>query len=129
MKTKANDALEKAIKDAERMGKRQGESAAEWVAQDAFGGRHTGDSEQAARDFLRMSEDGDPELFELYKAPDLSGEWSDDMTPRELIAEVYNGEKMLDESEGDEICEAYEEASASGFWQRLEESAAAVLAD
>jgi hypothetical protein len=88
MTTEISNTIETAIKRAETLGTRHGRNAAEWVAQDAFGGRHTGDSEAAAREFLRMAEDGDPVLFDRYQAPNLSGEWADSMTPGRLYAIV-----------------------------------------
>jgi hypothetical protein len=129
MTTETDNAIETAIKQAEQLGKCHGQNAAEHVAQHAWGGRHTGDSKAAAREFLRQLEDGDPVLWDAYEAPNLSGQYAGDMTPRELIAEVYDGDEMLAEEDGDEICAAYQEEAASGFWGRLEESAAAVLTD
>jgi hypothetical protein len=129
MTTETTNAIETAIKQAEQLGKRHGQAVAEMIAQYAWGGRNSSakDSEQAARDFLRMSEDGDPALWNAYEAPNLSGQYAGDMTPRELIAEVYDGDEMLEPEDGDDICRAYEDGSRDGFWGRLEESAAAVL--
>jgi hypothetical protein len=121
--------IETATKRAEQLGKEHGENAAEWAAQDLWGGRFTGDAESAAREFLRMSEDGDPILWDRYKAPDLSGEWADNMTPWRLMSHCFDTEDDFAECADaeDEICLAYEDAATSAFWQRLEESAANIL--
>jgi hypothetical protein len=45
MTTSEEATFQEAIRRAEKIGKRHGENAAEYVAQYAWGGRHTGDSE------------------------------------------------------------------------------------
>lgn len=129
MTTQTDKTIETAIKRAETLGTEHGRNAAEWAAQDAFGGRHTGDSEAAAREFLRMAEDGDPVLFDLFHEPHfLSGEWADSMTPHSLMCHSFDTEYPSDwETAEDEICLAYEHAASNGFWGRLEECAALVL--
>ena len=129
MTTEISNTIETAIKRAETLGTKHGRNAAEWAAQDAFGGRHTGDSEAAAREFLRMAEDGDPVLYDRYQAPNLSGEWADSMTPGRLMDHCFATEDDHAEcaDSEDEICLAYEDAASNGFWGRLEECAALVL--
>lgn len=134
MTTQTDNTIETAIKRAETLGTKHGRNAAEWAAQDAFGGRHTGDSEAAAREFLRMAEDGDPVLFDRFHEPHfLSGEWADSMTPGRLMDHCFNGQEYCaGDAYGmavceDQICLAYEHAASHGFWGRLEECAALVL--
>ena len=129
MTTQIDNTIETAIKRAETLGTKHGRNAAEWAAQDAFGGRHTGDSEAAAREFLRMAEDGDPVLFDRYQAPNLSGEWADNMTIGRLMDHCFATEDEFAEcaDSEDEICLAYEDAASNGFWGRFEECAALVL--
>jgi hypothetical protein len=130
MTTQIHNTIETAIKRAETLGTKHGRNAAEWAAQDAFGGRHTGDSEAAAREFLRMAEDGDPALFDRFHEPHfLSGEWADSMTPGRLMDHCFATEDDFAEcaDSEDEICLAYEHAASHGFWGRLEECAALVL--
>lgn len=129
MTTSEEATLQEAIRRAEKIGKRHGENAAEYVAQYAWGGRHTGDSEAAAREFLRMAEEGDPVLFDMYRAPDLSGEFADTMTPGQLMFDCFDRDEDIElfaDSE-DDVCTAYECEASNGFWQRLEESAANLL--
>jgi hypothetical protein len=130
MTTSEEATFQEAIRRAEKIGKRHGENAAEYVAQYAWGGRHTGDSEAAAREFLRMAEDGDPALFDRFHEPHfLSGEWADSMTPGRLMDHCFATEDNFAEcaDSEDEICLAYEDAASNGFWGRLEECAALVL--
>jgi len=132
MTTTQDTMIEAAIKEAERIGKRHGENAAEYVAQYAWGGRHAGDSEAAAREFLRMAEEGDPVLWDSYNPPNLSGEYADDYSESRLLRDVLDGfdsdaADTLEPEVIDEIADAYNRASSDGFWQRLEESAANLL--
>ena len=129
MPTTTTNAIETAIRRAEQLGKRHGENQAEFVAQYMWGGRHTGDSQAAARKFLAMAEDGDPALWDAYRAPDLSGEFADDMTESRLMDHCFDDEADYAEAADahDDICLAYQDAAANGFWSRLEESAADVL--
>ena len=128
MTTTIHQTIETATRRAGKLGKEHGENAAEWAAQDLWGGRFTGDAESAAREFLRMAEDGDPILWDSYKAPDLSGEWADSMTPDLLVRHCFDTEFPTDwEDSVDDICTAYMDAASSGFWGRLEESAANIL--
>jgi hypothetical protein len=126
MTTKAY--IEKVIKEAEKLGKAHGENAAQWVAQDSWGGRvaSSRQSEENARAFLKGIEEGDPMIMDSYTSPNLSGEWADSMTPRNLIEEVTEGEISLEPEEESAICDAYEQAASDGFWQELETSAAIV---
>lgn len=120
--------IEKAIKEAESLGKSHGENAAQWIAQDSWGGRvaSSRQSEENARAFLKGIEEGDPMIMDSYASPNLSGEWADSMTPRSLIEEVTKGEIPLEPEDESSICDAYEQAASDGFWQELETSAAMV---
>ncbi len=128
MTTQIDSTIKTALTRAEMLGTKHGRNAGEWAAQDTFGGRFTGDAESAAREFLRLAEDGDPILWDRYKAPDLSGEWADSMTPDLLVEHCFDTEFPTDwEDSADAVCNAYLDAASNGFWGRLEESAAAVL--
>lgn len=129
MTTDTHKAIETAIQRAESLGTEHGECSAEHLAQYLWGGRHTGDSKAAAREFLRMSEDGDPVLWDSYNAPNPSGEYADDMTPGRLMDHCFDTEDDFAECADaeDDICMAYTDAASSAFWGTLERSAAAVL--
>lgn len=132
MNTQATDMIDNAIRQAEAIGKRHGENAAEFAAQYMWGGRHSGDSEAAAREFFRLAEAGDPALYDSYQPPNLSGEFADDYSAADLMRDVLDGYdknagELIEPEELDDIADAYTNAARDGFWQRLEETAAQVL--
>jgi hypothetical protein len=129
MTTTQDHIIAAAIARAEKLGKKHGENAAEWVAQDAWGSRCTSGAYDNAAAFLRGIEDGDPAILDAYQAPNLSGAWADTMTPGRLLDHVFDTEADFAEcaDSEDAICLAYEDAANNGFWGRLEESAAAML--
>ena len=126
--TQNDKLIDKAVAEAEKLGKAHGINAAEWAIQDSWGGRVSSPQDyQAAKAFLDGAEAGDPAIMDRFNPPNLSGEWADSMTPAKLIEEVTDGEIMLTEEEADAVCQAYETEAANGFWQELETSAANLL--
>jgi hypothetical protein len=123
-----DELIDKAVAEAEKLGKAHGINAAEWAIQDSWGGRVSSPQDyQAAKAFLDGAEAGDPAIMDRFNPPNLSGEWADSMTPQRLIEAVYDGDGELREGETDAICEAYETEAANGYWQELETSAANLL--
>ena len=127
-----DELIDKAVAEAEKLGKAHGENAAQWAIQDSWGGRVSSPQDyQAAKAFLDGAEAGDPAIMDRFSPPNLSGEWADSITPRSLIQEVMeeaiNGGITLTEEEESAICDAYETEAANGFWQELETSAANLL--
>jgi len=125
--------IDKAVKEAERLGKYHGENAAQWAAQDSWGGRVASirQAEENARAFLRGIEEGDPMIMDSYCPPDLSGEWADSMTEADLLKAVFDGFDFdiidtLEPEEIDDIASAYIQAASDGFWGELETSAATI---
>jgi hypothetical protein len=122
---------EQAIEEAAELGRKVGQSAAEWYAQDAWGGRATRGEKQAAERFLESWEEGDA----LPEPPNLSGGWAGDETPVSLMARIFgpNWETDEDEENGsvwelqDDISNAWEEAAQDAFFCTLEASANSVL--
>jgi len=117
-------------KAAETLGAKHGANAAEWYAQDAFGGRCTCNCRESAARVLEMIEDGDPALWDGVSLPGLSGEFVDDLTPRMLAQDLcwqtrIDHDSVPPEVE-DDLCEAYENAVAPAFEARLAEMARAV---
>lgn len=132
--TTHTQALEQAVKEAERLGKYHGENAAQWAAQDSWGGRVASirQSEENARAFLKGIEEGDPLIMDSYSPPNLSGEWADSMTEAELLKAVFDGFDAdiidtLEPEEIDDIANAYTQAASDWFFQELETSAANLL--
>jgi hypothetical protein len=77
--------LETWTREARELGERAGCDAASWV----LDGRN---SQEHYIQLARMMDDGDPRLDEYLPArPNLSGEWSDDLTPIGLY-EAVTGE-------------------------------------
>jgi hypothetical protein len=125
--------IDKAVKEAESLGKYHGENAAQWAAQDSWGGRVASirQSEENARAFLKGIEEGDPMIMDSYASPNLSGEWADSMTEADLLKAVFDGFDSdiidtLEPEEIDDIANAYIQAASDGFWQELETSAATI---
>ena len=67
-------------------------------------------------------EDGDPEVYDAFRPPDLSGEYGDDYNETELIGDTgYAPSDEEDEAEAhSEIANAYNDAASEGFWGELE---------
>ena len=71
------------MREARKDGAAAGRAAASWV--------FDGNTKDATyREVLKGIEDGDPEVMDRFRTPDLSGEWTDEPTPRtrERRAEV-----------------------------------------
>jgi hypothetical protein len=118
--------LNLAEKKAEKLGRKAGTNAAEWFAQDSWGGRVTRGEKEAAQAFLDAYEEGG----ELPEPPNLSGEWADLETPASLMESLF-GEDWQDTSEyveaQDEICQAWEDSCSEAFYSSLVESAQSVF--
>jgi hypothetical protein len=118
--------LHLAEKEASRLGTIAGSNAAEWVAQDSWGGRVTRGEAEAAQDFLCAFEDGG----ELPEAPNLSGEWADSETPASLMVNLF-GDDWQDTPEyveaQDELCQAWEDACCESFYSSLVKSAQSLI--
>jgi len=97
----------KAELEAQALGQRHGRAAASWV--------EPGDEATAAK-IKKGWEEGDPAVLDLFRVPDLSGEFADSMTPGKLMAEV--GFRGTPEEE-QEIASAYEVAADEGFWDAM----------
>jgi len=102
------------IRNARNDGRRAGKAAASW----AFDG-NTSDETYAR--VLRGIDDGDPEVLDSLREPNLSGEWADDPTPRTL-QDDYAVSDARWESIGDDVCDAWECAARDTFWAAIEET-------
>ncbi len=121
-------AIERAEAEAERLGAIAGRNAAEWVAQDTWGGRATRGERESAQAFLTAFEDGD--YSAIPEPPNLSGEWSGDETPASLMETLF-GEDWQDVEEfrdsQDVMCTAWENGAHEGFYSTLCESAQSLI--
>lgn len=123
--------VEDAIKAAAELGKRHGESAADWIIQDSWGGRVTRGEKEAASAFLKGLENGDPAIMDGFNPPNLSGEYADDMTPQRLMDHCFRFEDDYAECADyeDDICLSYEDAASEAFWNTLQQSAESVISE
>lgn len=121
----------KLMKAAEALGTRHGKNAAEWYAQDAFGGRCTRNHKENAQRVLDAIEDSS--IWDGVNVPNLSGEFSGDLTPRTLALELCEAagidhDNVPPETE-DEMCEMYECAVTTAFADKLCDMARACVED
>lgn len=101
---------------ARDLGEEHGETAAEWAAQDAFGGR-VGSPSQAkasAKRWLDLIDEGSSELSDLMGSP-LSGEWVGGMTDSALAE--YLEDEIREELDDEELDarEAWREGNNEDF--------------
>lgn len=124
---------EQLIKEAEEIGVAHGENAADWFEQDAFGGRCTRNHKENAQRILDAIDEGDPAFWDGINLPNLSGEYADDMTTRDLARIVcdrcrIDHDNVPPEVE-DEISTAYENGVGTGFVDRITSLARACVED
>jgi hypothetical protein len=117
---------DKALVDARVLGLSHGENAAGWVIQDSWGGRAGRNANATAAAFLKGYEDGDPAIMDSVKTPDLSGEYSGDMTPPTLYAQIGLGGDFED-TDDMELAQSYEDGASEAFRDTLVQSAKAHL--
>lgn len=112
---------------AEKLGHEHGVNAAQWIAQDSWGGRaRGGEDTKTAQAFLDGYDAGDPAILDFYNEPNLSGEYADSWTTPTL----YNALGLPEDYEDDStmaLSLAYEHGSSEGFWDTLTQSARAHL--
>lgn len=72
---------DEAMEHAYAIGREHGEAAASWV----FDGNTSLDTYARV---LAGLHDGDPEVLDALPSPDLSGQWADGYTPRQLFEDV-----------------------------------------
>jgi hypothetical protein len=103
--------------EAAELGRCAGYAAATWV----FDGNTA--PETYAR-VLRGIEDGDPEILDAYRMPDLSGEYADDPTPATLAAMLELDPEDEDQAaELEDCCDAYCDGASEAFWAEVERAA------
>lgn len=80
--------IDAATDAAESLGRAHGRNAAEWWAQENFGGRAPSDVAPLAARVIAGIDDGDPEVMDTLPRADLSGEWADGLDTRGLLDSV-----------------------------------------
>jgi hypothetical protein len=103
-------------RQAYELGAEHARNAATWVAD----GNTT--QEHIRRVLVAMLEDGDPAAWDvLPQAPDLSGQWADDPTPRSIAYDIV-GEDVEQLPEGGEIADALADAYERGVSETFEDA-------
>jgi hypothetical protein len=110
------------ITQAQKIGSEHGRNAADWWRQDAIGGRVWGDGQRMARDVLQGLEDGDPAVLDSLPGPDLSGQFADGYSSRDLLRDlgVKDGDASFWEGLTDELFTAYETSYSNAVSDAVE---------
>jgi hypothetical protein len=99
---------------AGKIGTEHGRNAAGWV----FDGSTPAETYASV---VRMLDDGDPEVYDAYRVPDLSGEFSDDYTSQDLAADLdISWNNGFDPVEFSDYEQAYLDAASCEFWDEVE---------
>jgi len=86
---------------AEEYGRENGKSAASW---------YDVDEKNAAR-ILAGIEDGDPEVYDTFPGPDLSGQWADEPNGRQVYENICDeAEVRYEEDDETDVLDVYEQA-------------------
>ena len=106
---------------ARRMGREDGLRAASWT----WDGNT---SRKTAERIVKLFEEGDPEVYDFFYAPNLSGEYADEPTPHSLARDLG-----LDDDDNraewlvDDLARTYEDAVSSTFWPAVEKAYRALV--
>jgi hypothetical protein len=92
------------------IGRSHGTTAAQW----AFDGNT---DDETYRRVLAGIEDGDPEILDAYRVPDLSGDYTVDDLVREL---GLGGAADGHDADLGTVCGAYRQAAGDAFWREAE---------
>jgi hypothetical protein len=107
---------------ARELGAEDGLAAASWV----FDGNT---SDDAYRRILAGITDGDPEILDLLPYPDLSGQWVDVTSSRQLLTEIAADAGPIADDDADAILNAYEDAYVTAAHHEVERVARYMLAE
>jgi hypothetical protein len=99
---------------ADALGRDAGVAAASWI--------FDGSTDRAAyARVLAGITDGDPMVLDAYRVPDLSGEFADGYTPRDLAIELDLDPDDADDADAiGTVCDAWEAGASEGFWHEVE---------
>ena len=110
--------IDDVLERAEQEGHDHGVTAGSWLLDG-------NSSEDAARRLLRGIEDGDPEILDQLPASPLSGEYADNLLPRDVLA-WYDLDEQHDAA--DDVLRAFEDGFSRGVEVEAVRSATAFLA-
>lgn len=107
------------VADVKKIGREHGKNAAAWWQQDGIGSRANGDTKKIAESILNGLADGDPEILDSLPQPDLSGQWVDGYSSKDLHNDLGFDDDA--EIEGfDYLCDEYETAFRDAAWEAIE---------
>ncbi len=112
---------------AEAIGAEHGAAAASWV---------TVNTEQRAVQILVGIDDGDPEILDSLPAPDLSGQWADGYSPRDLFEDATGADAHAEATWNHdryawllgELCDRFEHGFSTAVEATVQATATAQLA-
>jgi hypothetical protein len=96
---------------AAEIGTKHGTNAASWV----FNGNT---SDETYSQIVKMADEGDPALYDQFRAPDLSGEYADDYSERQLAKDT--GIDQDDDITLSDAAMAFNDAASEVFWSEVE---------
>ena len=104
------------LREARKLGREAGHAAATWVVD----GNTSDETKQMMREGI---EDGDPEVLDMLRIPNLSGEWGDEPTPSALYQDIGFDQETDKRSDwlSDQICTDWEDAASEAFFTQLRE--------
>jgi hypothetical protein len=105
--------LEEAKAAARKIGEQNGKNAASWV----FDGNTSIETYQTV---LHGLNEGDPLIYNMYREPNLSGEYADDYSIQDLFNEIGIEYDSTITDDQEEIGDAYVEAARDAFWHEVE---------
>lgn len=107
------------VADVKKIGREHGKNAAAWWQQDGIGSRANGDTKKTAESILAGLENGDPEIMDRLPEPDLSGQWADGYSAKDLSDELgFDDDAEIDGFDG--LCDEYEMAFRDAAWESIE---------
>ncbi|SRR6266851_1318210 len=98
------------ISRASKLGTEHGQAAASWV----FDGNTTDETYRAV---LAGMDEGDPQILDSIRTPDLSGEFADSYTDQDLAADL---DLDQDSDDLDDAASACLDAASEAFWAEVE---------
>ena len=111
------------MEQARDLATEHGRNWASWV----FSGH---DKHDDCANLVTMLDDGDPEVYDRYRAPDLSGEYAGDYTPADLASYLGLGnapDTARTDQLVDDACDVYLETASDAFWSTIETEARACV--
>lgn len=105
--------MEDAIAYSRAIGERNGKNAASWV----FDGNTSIETYQTV---LSGINEGDPQVYDMFREPTFSGEYADDYSIHDLADEVGINYNATLTDDMDKLGDEYLDAARTAFWDEIE---------